>query len=210
MAALAMPDLVGMQLDEAYSELAEEGFADEDAVTIEGGSTDGVLIESDWTVCQQVPAPGESVLGEPTLAVALSCIGDEESEQTPTPTPETPTPTEPATPTTSTAPVKKPKKITANALFDRLNMNRTKLGDQFTFVGELTGKQFWEVGATGEYFVWVSVHGNTNEFEVFIDRNLTRGWGNGTRVKFVVEDAEFSIQGETSDGWMKAISAEVQ
>jgi len=69
-----------MTLDVAYDKLADAGFDDEDAVKVEGGGTFGVVIESNWTVCEQSPAAGESLTDTPILRVDRSCGDDSSSD----------------------------------------------------------------------------------------------------------------------------------
>lgn len=60
----------------------------------------------------------------------------------------------------------------------------------------------WGVGATGEYWVLLKAEGGKQDLPVFVDRSLTTGWGDGTRVEMVVKAVERTINGETSDGWL--------
>lgn len=73
-----MPDVTGAKLDVAYDKIAGVGFEDKDKVTIEGGGTFGVVMEGNWTVCEQKPASGKPIVEDPTLTVARSCAGDAE------------------------------------------------------------------------------------------------------------------------------------
>lgn len=96
---VTMPDVTGKKLDAAYDAIKEAGYEDKDKVEIEGGGTFGVVAEGNWTVCEQSPAAGEKVSGEPKLTVDRSCgedsgEGDDEPSETPS---EEPTPTAPAT-----------------------------------------------------------------------------------------------------------------
>ncbi len=79
--AKVMPDVVEMQLDVALSDIERAGFEDE--VEILGGGTFGVVDESNWTVCEQLPAAGEPLTGTPRVTVDRSC-GEEAAESTTT------------------------------------------------------------------------------------------------------------------------------
>lgn len=110
---VVMPDVVGQQLDVALSDIERAGFTDD--VEVIGGGTFGVVDESNWQVCDQLPSAGQALTAAPRLTVDRSCdeaaAESEETEPGPTTTeaaaaPETTT-TEPvAEPeTTTTAPV---------------------------------------------------------------------------------------------------------
>jgi hypothetical protein len=76
-----MPDVMGLQLDAALSDIERAGFEDE--VEILGGGTFGVVNESNWQVCDQLPAAGEAMTLVPRLTVDRSCpnaAGQPESE----------------------------------------------------------------------------------------------------------------------------------
>lgn len=66
-----MPDVVGEQLDVAQSDIERAGF--EDDVEVVGGGMFGVVDESNWQVCEQLPAAGEVVTDVPRLTVDRSC-----------------------------------------------------------------------------------------------------------------------------------------
>lgn len=66
-----MPDVVGRQLDVALSNIKGAGFDDE--VEVIGGGTFGVVDESNWQVCDQSPAAGQSLKAAPQLTVDRSC-----------------------------------------------------------------------------------------------------------------------------------------
>ncbi|MGH1561438.1 DUF4839 domain-containing protein [Mumia sp. DW29H23] len=80
-----MPDVTGQKLDVAYDKIKNAGFEDKDKVKIEGGGTFGVVMEGNWTVCEQEPTAGETISGETTLTVDRSCDDgkdDEPSDET--------------------------------------------------------------------------------------------------------------------------------
>jgi len=124
-------------------------------------------------------------------------------DMTATPTPEvTPTgpPGQPAE-----APDRPITDITVDTLLDRLNaanMGGIKAGDRFHITGELMGSEYWLVGATGEYSVMLKAQGGKQDLPVFVDRSLTTGWRDGTRVEMVVKNVERTVNGETTDGWL--------
>ena len=67
----AMPEVKGKQLDVALSDIKRAGFEDE--VEVIGGGTFGVVVESNWQVCDQLPAAGEDIEDAPRLTVDRSC-----------------------------------------------------------------------------------------------------------------------------------------
>jgi len=101
-----MPNVTGKKLDDAYAAIKEAGIDDKDKVKIDGGGTFGVVMESNWTVCDQSPAAGNAITGAPRLTVDRSC-GDEGEEQSEKPsedtTPEATASAKPEIPETLTA-----------------------------------------------------------------------------------------------------------
>lgn len=94
-AEVVMPDVIGQQLDVALSDIERAGV--EDDVEILGGGTFGVVDESNWQVCEQLPAAGEAVSDAPRLTVDRECPNtDSEAEAASPETTELPT-TEPET-----------------------------------------------------------------------------------------------------------------
>jgi hypothetical protein len=69
--APSMPAVVGEPLDIALEQIESAGIEDE--VEIVGGGTFGVVVESNWEVCAQAPAPGSAVSASPELTVDRSC-----------------------------------------------------------------------------------------------------------------------------------------
>ncbi|MDG1265123.1 MAG: DUF4839 domain-containing protein, partial [Ilumatobacter sp.] len=96
--AVVMPDVTGQQLDIALSDIERAGVDDD--VEILGGGALGVVVESNWQVCEQLPAAGEEVAAAPRLTVDRECSNAEpattEPATTEPPTTEPPT-TEPET-----------------------------------------------------------------------------------------------------------------
>ncbi|NUU32660.1 hypothetical protein [Arthrobacter sp. C9C5] len=100
--------------------------------------------------------------------------------------------------------------ITVDELLDKLNsaqMGGIKVGDRFRLTGELFMSKLWMTGATGEYNVLLKAQGGDQDLSVFVDESLASGWRDGTKVQMVVEMGEATINGETTDGWLRALSA---
>jgi hypothetical protein len=79
-AATLMPDVVGLQLDVALSDIQRAGIEAE--VEVLGGGAFGVVDESNWKVCEQLPAAGDAVATSPRLTVDRSCEGDDAESTT--------------------------------------------------------------------------------------------------------------------------------
>ncbi|GEA81349.1 hypothetical protein CUD01_17930 [Cellulomonas uda] len=98
-----MPDVTGLRLDKALAVIESAGFMDD--VDVTGGGLFGVVVESNWQVCEQSPARGEKMTTTPRLTVDRTCGGDpEESPGSAEPTLQTTPPAESAPdpdPTTS-------------------------------------------------------------------------------------------------------------
>lgn len=81
-----MPNVTGERLDVAKSDIEHAGFKND--VDVVGGGTFGVLVESNWVVCEQSPAAGTNLAGTPRLVVDRSCDNGtatpSESSQEPT------------------------------------------------------------------------------------------------------------------------------
>lgn len=195
-----MPDVVGRQLDVALSDIKSAGF--EDKVEVTGGGTFGIVNKSNWQVCDQSPAAGLELKGAPQLTVDRSC-GDDASESTTTSTVST---TVPSVSTTAPTTI---EDITVDALLDKLNsadMGGIRVGDQFRLTAELFEDDAWGTGATGEYSVALKAKGGKDDLFVFVDESDASGWHNGTKVEMVVRAEERTVNGETSGGWLKALS----
>lgn len=65
-----MPDVTGEKLDVALSDIKRAGFTDD--VEVVGGGLFGVIDESNWTVCKQLPAAGRAIT-KPRLEVDRHC-----------------------------------------------------------------------------------------------------------------------------------------
>lgn len=68
---VTMPDVVGKSLEVALSDVERAGINDE--VEVLGGGMFGVLDESNWTVCSQVPETGTELASAPRLTVDRTC-----------------------------------------------------------------------------------------------------------------------------------------
>ncbi|MGC3993055.1 MAG: DUF4839 domain-containing protein [Propionicimonas sp.] len=77
-----MPSVVGKQLDVAKSDIKRAGFSGE--VEVLGGGLLGILDESNWLVCEQLPAAGEVVADAPRLRVDRSCESQANETSAPT------------------------------------------------------------------------------------------------------------------------------
>lgn len=66
-----MPNVTGERLDVAKSDIKNAGF--DDKVKVVGGGLFGVVVDSNWVVCAQTPAAGQSLTGTPRLTVGRSC-----------------------------------------------------------------------------------------------------------------------------------------
>lgn len=78
----------------ALSDIKRAGF--EDKVEVIGGGTFGIVNESNWQVCDQLPAAGDAIKEAPRLTVDRSCDDGSSSDTTRTPT-ATPEPEETTT-----------------------------------------------------------------------------------------------------------------
>lgn len=128
------------------------------------------------------------------------------------PTPFQSAPTEASTPSVEPAPPNPVvTAITVDELLDKLNSAKSggiKAGDQFQLTGELFMSELWMTGATGEYTVMLKAQGGAQDLSVFVDESDAAGWQDGTKVRMIVEMGEATINGETTDGWLRALSAE--
>jgi len=123
---VAMPNVTSKKLDVAYDKLKAAGFDDKDKIKVDGGGLFGIVVESNWTVCKQSPAPGEPVAETMELSVKKSCKKkpiSKSSEDKPAPTAASTTKPKP----TKDAPAKQPAIITAKN--NREFASLLKLGD---------------------------------------------------------------------------------
>jgi hypothetical protein len=99
--------------------------------------------------------------------------------------------------------------ITVDELLNKLNsagMGGVEVGDQFRLTGELFMSDLWMTGAAGEYTVMLKAQGGAQDLSVFVDESEAAGWSDGTKVQMIVESVEATIDGETTEGWLKAQS----
>jgi hypothetical protein len=99
--------------------------------------------------------------------------------------------------------------ITVDALLDKLNAPKydgIKVGDEFKLTGELFESDSWGVGASGDYNVELKAKGGKDDLSVFVDKSDAANWENGTKVEMVVQMVNVTIDGDTTDGWLKAVS----
>jgi hypothetical protein len=147
----------------------------------------------------------------------ISALGGGDSssngaETLPSPTPSQVVTTEASTPSVEPAPAAPVvTAITVDELLDKLNsarMGGIKIGDQFRLTGELVMSELWMTGAAGEFNVLLEAKGGADDLSVFVDESEAAGWRDGTRVQMVVEMGEATINGETTDGWLRAVAVE--
>lgn len=97
---VAMPSVEGSRLDLALSDIDRAGYNPDD-VEIVGGGVLGVVDESNWTVCTQEPAAGDTIDDAPRLVVDRECADAEPDLVEPSEASETfesePAPTQSAT-----------------------------------------------------------------------------------------------------------------
>jgi hypothetical protein len=200
-----MPDVVGAQLDIAKSNIERAGFDGD--VEIVGGGMFGVVDDSNWIVCEQDPAAGEDVT-EPRLIVDRECgAAEEPAGSSPTPTEPAAAPAEPSTAPTLSANV---TDTSVDELLDRLNsadMGGIQVGEQFRFTGELIASDLWYTGATGDYLVLFKAHDGADDLMVLLDESDATGWTDGMQIEMVVENVVISLNGDTSDGWLRMVTA---
>ncbi|GAA1439337.1 hypothetical protein GCM10009641_46820 [Mycobacterium cookii] len=198
---ISMPDVVGKSLDVAKSDVERAGFDDD--VEVVGGGMFGIVVESNWSVCSQEPASGEPIAGAPRLTVDRSCADqDDEDGQG-----QAESPSETAAPEPEEEPAVVITDISVDKLLDKLNsagMGGIKVGDQFRLTAELFESDAWGVGASGDFSVFLKAKGGKDDLLVFVEEADTKKWTNGTSVEMVVEMVEVTIDGETTDGWLKA------
>lgn len=172
-----MPDVVGKQLDIALSDIQRAGLDDEPEIL--GGGMFGILDESNWQVCEQLPAPGESTDEKPRLTVDRECgaksgeIPESGSEGA------DPDPTENSSPEVTTeSPV--PENSTAAAPLT------TETNSDFASIVELTDYCSPEIEAFAEKYA-----GKSLQFDASIDSMMNHGTFK-TRYDILVSYGEFN------------------
>jgi hypothetical protein len=79
---VAMPDVETQRLDVALSDISRAGY-DSDDVEIVGGGAFGVVDESNWSVCDQDPAAGDTIGRTPRLIVERTCQDEDRLDPEP-------------------------------------------------------------------------------------------------------------------------------
>lgn len=204
-----MPDVSGKRLDVAKSDIKRAGFTDE--IEVLGGGLLGVLKEQNWTVCEQLPQAGSAINEKPRLSVARSCTdpGGEPTMEASSAEPSATSTVGGSAPTDAAPDDSSIRETTVDKLLDKLNEGKSKAGDKYRFTGELTESDQWGTGASGDYYVMLKAKGGANDLMVFVDERDAGGWEDGTKVEMVVENVEVTIDGDTSDGWLRAKSVKV-
>lgn len=217
--ARVMPDVVGKQLDAAKSDIKNAGFTDK--VQVKGGGVLGIVVDSNWQVCDQHPAAGEPMKGAPQLTVDRSCTsGTAGSAGAPaeTKTPQAAGSKEPsATPAAADPQSSAPTPvgaaatdITVDALYDKLNsagMGGVQVGDRFRLTTQFVGADVWAPTVSGDFGVFVQDAGGASHMEVLAKKSDAATWREGMKVEMVVESVELTINGETGSGYMRVVSA---
>ncbi|WP_343319319.1 hypothetical protein AAFM46_02405 [Arthrobacter sp. TMP15] len=101
--------------------------------------------------------------------------------------------------------------ITVDELLDQLNSPSSsgiKVGDRFQLSGELFMADLWTTGVTGEFTVMLKAQGGAQDLSVFVNKADAAEWQDETKVQMIVEMGEATIDGETTDGWLRALSVE--
>lgn len=163
------------------------------ALTLAGIIGVGALLEADGDGKDSTSSP-TPVATEQSDSPPRS-TGTEQSESA-----ETEQPDSPPTPVTDT---------TVDGLLDTLNsagMGGIEIGDRFRLTGVLFESDAWTTGASGDFVVYLKAKGGADDLMVFVDESDAAGWHDGTRVEMVVESVEATINGETTDGWLRARS----
>jgi hypothetical protein len=147
-----------------------------------------------------------------TNALGAGGSSSNDAQPIPSPTSSQVVTTEATTPSAEPAPAAPlVTTITVDELLDKLNsaqMGGIKTGDKFRLTGELFMSKLWMTGAAGEYNVLFKAKEGADDLSVFIDKSDTTGWRDGTKVQMIVEAGEATINGETTDGWLRALSVE--
>ena len=153
------------------------------------------------------------VAGVIGIVVAAQSGGDtpEPSAASTTPSPTPSAEPSAASTTPSSTPSAEPTvtRTSVDELLDKLNsagLGGIKVGDQFRVTAELFESDAWGTGASGDYSVMLKAKGGADDLLVFVDESDADEWQDGTKVEMVVEMVEVTINGETTDGWLKARS----
>ncbi|PKI90580.1 hypothetical protein CW368_10390 [Actinomycetales bacterium SN12] len=71
------------------------------------------------------------------------------------------------------------------------------------------GSEYWITRATGDHAVALNAHDRADDLMALLDDKTWRTDGRTVRVQLVLENVEKTIDGETDDGWMQAVTATV-
>ncbi|MCY7403411.1 MAG: hypothetical protein LH475_02040 [Cryobacterium sp.] len=58
-------------------------------------------------------------------------------------------------------------------------------------------------GASGDFFVMLKAQGGAQDLSVFVDESDAAGWQDRTKVEMIVEMVGATINGETTNGWLR-------
>jgi len=108
----AMPTVVGQKLDVALSDIKRAGFSND--VEVLGGGVLGVIDKSNWTVCAQEPAAGQTISSAPRLKVDRTCGGATPAPAMSSSTQATPSPMSTPSPSATASPSAEPVITVAN------------------------------------------------------------------------------------------------
>ena len=198
-ATLVMPDVVGLQLDVALSDIKRAGFEDEVEVLSDG--VFGVVDESNWQVCEQLPAAGEAVTETPRLTVDRSCP---DSDRESAPVDSEPVVTEPVA--TEPAPVDSAPAVTEPSEEVAVEASYAYEGPEYQVVStDSTGielDQFWVLTDKLDY----STDAYKDQVKAII-ADIARDQGTASIIVEVVTDIE--IARAESESLRVAFEAEV-
>lgn len=110
-------------------------------------------------------------------------------------------------PAPAPAPTANITNTTVDELLDRMNAGGSKTGDRYRVTGELFQSDLWGTGASGDYIVMLKAKGGAQDLSVFADESKADKWKDGTKVEMVLKAVEATIDGETTDGWLRVEAA---
>jgi hypothetical protein len=55
--------------------------------------------------------------------------------------------------------------------------------------------------------VSLTAHDGADDLMILLDESDAAGWTEGMRLEMVVENVEVELNGETTDGWLRMVSA---
>ena len=165
--AILMPDVTGVRLDIALSDIEHAGITEK--VEVLGGGTFGVVDETNWQVCEQKPAAGEAIDGAPRLVVDRECGGE---------------PTEDPTPTQQSTPVERPSQAAATPSPQEIVEEKSSSATATAAEMEATLKKAISMdisdlcGIDGDYMHWSCWYDGVEDGDNYLQVNLTTdgGW----------------------------------